>query len=76
MDASELTRQRKIRTEYVNNIYRKNAIATGAINKPATSGNQIGDKNGVSYTDWKNYITVAPTYISQTELDAIFIQVG
>jgi hypothetical protein len=74
MDASELTRRRKIRTEYVNNIYRKNAIAAGEINKPATSGNQIGDKNGVNYTDWKNYITVGPTYVTQAELDAIFVQ--
>ena len=73
MDASELTRRRKIRTEYVNNIYRKNAIAAGLTNKPATSGNQIGDKNGVDYTHWKNYITVAPTYISQAEFDAIFV---
>ena len=73
MDASELTRRRKIRTEYVNNIYRKNAIAAGLTNKPATSGNQIGDKNGVDYTHWKNYITLGPTYISQAELDAIFM---
>jgi hypothetical protein len=73
MDASELTRRRKIRTEYVNNIYRLNSIAAGETNKPPTSGNQVFDKNGVDYTHWKNWITVGPTYVTQAELDAIFV---
>jgi len=73
MDASELTRRRRARTLYTNNVYRQNAIATGLItNKPATSGNQIGDRNGVDYNEWKNYITVGPTTISRAELDVIF----
>ena len=75
MDASELTRRRRARTLYTNNIYRQNAIASGIItNKPATSGNQIGDKNGVDYNEWKNYITVGPTTISRAELDVIFAE--
>ena len=75
MDASELTRRRRARTLYTNNIYRQNAIASGVItNKPATSGNQIGDKNGVDYNEWKNYITVGPTTISRAELDVIFAE--
>jgi len=75
MDASELTRRRRARTLYTNNVYRQNAIASGVItNKPATSGNQIGDRNGVDYNEWKNYITIGPTTISRAELDVIFAE--
>lgn len=69
MDASEITRRRRARMIYTNNVLR---LQQQVINKRQTSGNQVFDKNGTDYTEWKNYITIGPTYISREEIDRIF----
>jgi hypothetical protein len=72
-DASFTTEKKRVRTLAVNEYSRlRNKINGINVVSPPTSGGQAFDVNGTSYNEWKNYLKISNTFITQTELDVLY----